>query len=59
LLYGSLVEAYTYMKGEADILATYVARYQEALGQLKRLGDGLERGDSYREGQTKLKYNQL
>jgi hypothetical protein len=59
LLYGSLVEAYTYMKGEADILATYVARYQEALGQLKRLGDGLERGDAYREGQTKLKYNAL
>jgi hypothetical protein len=59
LLYGSLVEAYTYMKGEADILTTYVARYQEALGQLKRLGDGLERGDAYREGQTKLKYNQL
>jgi hypothetical protein len=47
------------MKGEADILATYVARYQEALGQLKRLGDGLERGDAYREGQTKLKYNAL
>lgn len=59
LLYGSLVEAYTYMKGEADVLATYVAKYQEALGQLKRLGDGLERGDAYRDGQTKLKYNAL
>ena len=59
LLYGSLVEAYTYMKGEADILTTYVARYQEALGQLKRLGDGLERNDAYRAGQTSLKYNAL
>jgi len=58
-LYGSLVEAYLYMKGEADILAAYVARYQEALGQLKRLGDGLERNDAYRAGQTSLKYNQL
>ena len=59
LLYGSLVEAYLYMKGEADILAAYVARYQEALGQLKRLGDGLERNDAYRAGQTSLQYNKL
>jgi hypothetical protein len=59
LLYGSLVEAYTYMKGEADMLAMYGAKYQEALGQLKRLGDGLERGDAYRNGQTKLQYNAL
>ena len=59
LLYGSLVEAYTYMKGEPDILASYIAKYNEALGQLKRLGDGLERGDAYRDGQTKLRYNQL
>jgi hypothetical protein len=59
LLYGALVEAYTYMKGEADILTVYVGKYQEALGQLKRLGDGLERGDAYRDGQTKLKYNAL
>ena len=59
LLYACLVEAYTYMKGEADILASYIAKYNEALGQLKRLGDGLERGDAYRDGQTKLKYNTL
>lgn len=59
LLYGALVEAYTYMKGEPDILASYIAKYNEALGQLKRLGDGLERGDAYRDGQTKLRYNQL
>ena len=59
LLYGALVEAYTYMKGEPDILASYIAKYNEALGQLKRLGDGLERGDAYRDGQTKLRYDQL
>lgn len=59
LLYGSLVEAYTYMKGEADILAAYNAKYQEALGELKRLGDGLERNDAYRQGQTSLQYNKL
>ena len=59
LLYGSLVEAYTFMKGEQDIIANYTAKYQEAMGQLKRLGDGLERGDAYREGQTRLNYNTL
>jgi hypothetical protein len=51
LLYGSLMEAYTYMKGEQDLIALYTARYQEALAQAKRLGDGLERQDSYRSGQ--------
>ncbi len=55
LLYGSLVEAYTFMKGEADIMAFYDAKYKEALGLAKRLGDGLERGDAYRDGQTKLR----
>lgn len=57
LLYGSLVEAYTYMKGEADIMAFYDTKYKEALALAKRLGDGLERGDAYRDGQTKLKVN--
>jgi hypothetical protein len=51
LLYGSLMEAYTYMKGEQDLIALYTARYTEALGQAKRLGDGLERSDAYRSGQ--------
>jgi hypothetical protein len=59
LLYGALREAYTYMRGEADMIANIEAKYQEALGQAKRLGDGMERGDAYREGQTKLKYNTL
>jgi hypothetical protein len=51
LLYGSLVEAYTYMKGEQDVMAFYEAKYKEALGLAKRLGDGMERQDAYRSGQ--------
>lgn len=51
LLYGSLLEAYTYMKGEADIMAIYNQKYMEALSLAKRLGDGLERQDAYRSGQ--------
>ena len=51
LLYGSLVEAYTYMKGEQDIITLYDTKYKEALALAKRLGDGLERSDSYRSGQ--------
>ena len=51
LLYGSLVEAYTYMKGETDLLAIYDGKYKEALAQAKRLGDGMERQDAYRSGQ--------
>lgn len=50
LLYGALVEAITYMKGEADMIALYSGRYQEALALAKRLGDGLEKQDSYRSG---------
>jgi hypothetical protein len=51
LLYGTLVEAYTYMKGETDMLALYDGKYKEALVLAKRLGDGMERQDAYRSGQ--------
>ena len=54
LLYGSLVEAYTFMKGETDMLALYDGKYKEALAQAKRLGDGLERSDAYRNGQYRM-----
>ena len=54
LLYGSLVEAYTYMKGEADLIALYDTKYKEALALAKRLGDGLERSDAYRSGQARV-----
>ena len=57
LLYGSLVEAYTFMKGEADMMALYEKKYQDALMQLNRLGTGLERGDAYRDGQARIKVN--
>ena len=57
LLYGTLVEAYTFLKGEVDMIAQYEKKYQEALGQLNRLGTGLERGDAYRDGQAKIKVN--
>ena len=55
LLYGSLVEAYGFMKGEPDIYAGYENKYKEALALAKRLGDGMERGDAYRDGQVKVK----
>jgi hypothetical protein len=51
LLYGSLVEAITFMKGEADMVQLYNTKYTEALALAKRLGDGMERTDSYRTGQ--------
>ena len=54
LLYGSLREAYTYLKGEADIIADYDKKYMEGMAQLKRLGDGLERQDAYRSGQVRI-----
>jgi len=51
LLYGSLVEAYTFMKGEQDIISLYDTKFKEALALAKRLGDGMERQDAYRSGQ--------
>jgi hypothetical protein len=54
LLYGTLVEAYTYMKGEGDMMALYNAKYQEALALASRLGNGLERSDAYRSGQFRV-----
>lgn len=59
LFYGAMREAILFMKGEQDMVSYYEKMYQEAISQVKRLGDGLERGDAYRDGQTKLKYNAL
>jgi len=53
LLYGTLLEAYTYMKGEADIMAVYKQRYDESMQLLKQLGDGKNRRDAYRSGQVR------
>jgi hypothetical protein len=57
LLYGTMLEAYIFLKGEVDMMATYKGKYDEALAQLNRLGTGLERGDAYRDGQAKIKVN--
>lgn len=59
LFYGTMREAMIFMKGEADMVGYYEQKYQEAVTQLKRLGDGLERGDAYRNNQTKIPYNSL
>ena len=55
LLYGALREAYLFMKGEQDLIANVEAKYNEAMGQLKRLGDGMERQDAYRSGQVRVR----
>jgi hypothetical protein len=54
LLYGAIREGYTYLKGDPDLMQYYENKYQEALGLLKRLGDGLNRQDAYRSGQVRL-----
>jgi len=57
LLYGTMLEAYIFLKGEADMMAAYKTKYDEAMAQLNRLGTGLERGDAYRDGQARIKVN--
>ena len=54
LLYGSLLEAYTFMKGETDVIQNYIARYNEALALLKQLGEGKNRQDMYRTQQARV-----
>ena len=54
LLYGSLREAYLYLKGEQDLAQQYDQKYMESLGLLKILGDGKDRRDAYRNGQTRV-----
>ena len=54
LLYGALIEAYTFMKGEQDVLAQYSKRYDEAILLLKQLGEGKDRQDTYRTMQTRV-----
>ena len=53
LLYGTLLEAYTYMKGEQDVMLGYQKRYDDAMSMLKMLGDGKNRTDAYRDGQAR------
>jgi hypothetical protein len=53
LLYGALLEAYTFMKGEPDVIAGYQKRYDEAMVQLKQLAEGKNRQDTYRTLQVR------
>ena len=55
LLYGSLFEAYTYMKGDPEILNLYNQRFAEALTLLKNYGEGRENVDAYRDGLIRIK----
>ena len=52
LLYGSLIEAYTFMKGEQDVMGMYDLRFKEALASLKQLGEAKETTDEYRVGKV-------
>ena len=54
LLYGSLVEAYTFMKGEPDLLQLYSQRYVEAVQWLKNLGEGKQTRDEYRYDRVRV-----
>lgn len=54
LLYGTMCEAVTYMKGEADMVKLYQDRYVQAIALLKNLGDGKQRQDAYRDGQVRV-----
>ena len=54
LLYGTMCEAITYMKGEVDIVKLYQDRYVQAIALLKNLGDGKQRADAYRDGQVRV-----
>lgn len=57
LLYGCLVEGYTVLKGDPEIMQVYADRYMDALTQLKTLGEGRDRSDTYRNGETRVKPN--
>ena len=50
LLYGCLVEAYTFMKGEPDMVQLYDGKYKEALAQAQKIAMGMQRTDTYRTG---------
>ena len=54
LLYATLLEAYIFMKGDAELMNYYQTRYQETLPRLKNLGEGRDRKDVYRSGQLRI-----
>jgi len=54
LLYGCLVEAYTFMKGEPPIIQLYESRFSECVARLKNYGEGMENTDAYRTGLVRM-----
>jgi hypothetical protein len=50
LFYGSLIEAYTFMKGEPDVMKMYSDRFSESLIRLKDYAEARENADAYRDG---------
>ena len=54
LLYGALLEAASFMKSDPDTISFYKQRYDEAMAELKQLGDGKNRQDAYRSGQFRM-----
>lgn len=54
LLYGTILEAYTFLKGETDIMQNYIQRYNEAMSLLRTLSEGKDRSDAYRSGQARV-----
>jgi len=55
LLYGCLLEAYTYLKGESDLISLYAAKYKESLEALRVIGEGRNRSDTYRNGEARIR----
>jgi len=51
LLYGALVEAYTFMKGEADVLQAYGLQYKDSLRLLKDFSQARSHQDAFRVAQ--------
>lgn len=57
LLYGCLFEAYTYLKGEPDLISLYAGRYKEAIEALRVIGEGRNRSDTYRNSEPRITPN--
>jgi hypothetical protein len=57
MLYGCLVEAYTFMKGDSELLQLYNNRFLESLNRLMNFGEGREETDAYRDGLIRVKAN--
>ena len=57
LLYGCLFEAYTYLKGEQDLIGLYAGKYKESLQALKVIGEGRNRSDTYRNSEPRITPN--